>query len=254
MLEPGTPNKVEAIRLLKATLSDIGTINTRWGVAFRSWADLEANRDEVWDDPTNGLATPEFMEDGAMLVKAIATRYFKVCADAIRKHDPNHMILGCRSALVGMEMTPVFESMNGYVDVVSVNDYLQTSDNHRPSDFMFAMIHRANGLPMMVTEFSFRSRDSGLPNTKGAGLIVDTQKTRANAYETYVTGLLAYDFVVGYHWWKYMDEPREGRPDGEDSNYGITTIDDEPYSAFVDTFTRVNERFDVVRLAAPSRP
>ncbi|MEM3659660.1 MAG: hypothetical protein QXU11_04515 [Thermoproteota archaeon] len=29
-------------------------------------------------------------------MELVSKRYFKVCHDAIRKHDPNHLILGCR--------------------------------------------------------------------------------------------------------------------------------------------------------------
>jgi hypothetical protein len=32
------------------------------------------------------------------LTRLVAEKYFSVCAAAIRKHDPNHMILGCRFA------------------------------------------------------------------------------------------------------------------------------------------------------------
>ncbi|MBI4874913.1 MAG: hypothetical protein HY822_09815 [Acidobacteria bacterium] len=38
------------------------------------------------------------------------------------------------------------------------------------------------GKPTMVTEFSFKAMDSGLPNTKGAAKPVATQQERASSY------------------------------------------------------------------------
>ena len=58
--------------------------------------------------------------------------------------------------------------MGPYADVVSFNHY----DVHPPTD-MLREIHRVTGLPVRVTEFSFRARGSGLPNTRGAGIVVD---------------------------------------------------------------------------------
>ena len=34
--------------------------------------------------------------------------------------------------------------------------------------------------------------------------------------------------------------PKGGRPDGEDYNFGLVDIDDRPYEALVDAFSRVN--------------
>jgi len=50
----------------------------------------------------------------------------------------------------------------------------------------------------MVTEFSFKAMDSGLPNTKGGGKPVATQSDRANGFTHYVEALAAVPGVVGY--------------------------------------------------------
>ncbi|GAF99024.1 unnamed protein product, partial [marine sediment metagenome] len=110
---------------------------------------------------------------------------------------------------------------------------------HPPTD-MLREIHRVTGLPVMVTEFSFRARDSGPPNTRGAGIVVDTQEERATHFERYVGELMELPMVVGYHWFEHSDQPAEGRFDGEDSNYGVVDIRDEPYTALVEVMERVN--------------
>jgi agarase len=49
-------------------------------------------------------------------------------------------------------------------------------------------------------------------------------------------------FVVGAHWFKYADEPAEGRFDGENSNYGLVNIRDEPYTEFINVVRETNLR------------
>jgi agarase len=51
--------------------------------------------------------------------------------------------------------------------------------------------------------------------------------------------------VVGYHWFEHADEPREGRHDGENSNYGIVTIEDAEYQEFAPSLRNINERAEL---------
>jgi agarase len=37
-----------------------------------------------------------------------------------------------------------------------------------------------------------------------------------------------------------VDEPKEGRFDGEDSNYGLVDIQDRPYQEFVEAVRKAN--------------
>jgi hypothetical protein len=47
--------------------------------------------------------------------------------------------------------------------------------------------------------------------------------------------------AVGYHWFEWSDEPKEGRFDGENSNYGLVNIADQPYESFVEAVRAANE-------------
>ena len=48
--------------------------------------------------------------------------------------------------------------------------------------------------------------------------------------------------AVGYHWFEWVDEPKEGRFDGENSNYGLVNIQDKPYQEFIETVKKVNAK------------
>jgi hypothetical protein len=172
-------------------------------------------------------------QDQADWQEAVARRYFATCKDAIRRADPNHLILGCRFA--GLAPDPVLRGVRDSADVVSFNNYGQTA----PAETLRS-IHRLTGRPIMLTEFSFKAKDSGLPNTRGAARPVATQQDRADGYARYVEGLIDLPFMVGFHWFEHADEPKEGRFDGENSNYGLVTIEDSPWEVLVRRMTEVN--------------
>jgi len=46
---------------------------------------------------------------------------------------------------------------------------------------------------------------------------------------------------VGNHWFEWCDEPKEGRFDGENSNYGLVNIHDQPYKQFVEAVQAANQ-------------
>jgi hypothetical protein len=122
------------------------------------------------------------------------------------------------------------------VDIVSFNDY----NYDVPVDKLWELA-RATYRPIMITEWAFKAMDSGLPNLRGAGVPVATQQERAEAYERYTRQALSLPFVVGLHWFQYTDQPLQGRAhDGENSNYGLVTIDDEPYVTLVEKMRQVN--------------
>jgi hypothetical protein len=103
------------------------------------------------------------------------------------------------------------------------------------------LITKVTGKPTMVTEFSFKAADSGLPNTKGAARPVPTQEDRAKGFAGYVEALASLPGCVGYHWFEYRDQPKEGRRlDGENSNYGLVKIDFTPWEVLTTRMKQVN--------------
>jgi hypothetical protein len=75
----------------------------------------------------------------------------------------------------------------GYTNVISINAYTNPYSNNLGKIIKDVnQICNITGLPVMITEFSFKAIDSDLPNTKGAGVPVRTQSERAKYYEEYV--------------------------------------------------------------------
>ena len=232
--QEGTAGRKAAIEFIEQRYIDVAALNRAWGTKITSWDEL-SGREEITGDVVR--------EDQAAWQEVVARRYFATCRKAIRKADPNHLILGCRFA--GQAPAPVLRGLRDYVDVVSLNNYGQTAPVGVLMD-----IHHLTGLPVMLTEFSFKAMDSGLPNTRGAGRPVATQKDRADGFTRYVHGLIDLPFMVGFHWFEHADEPKEGRFDGENSNYGLVTIEDQPWDILVRSMTKVNAELEVHHMKA----
>ena len=77
-----------------------------------------------------------------------------------------------------------------------------------------------------------------------------SQAERARCFERYVIAALKKPAVVGYHWFEHADQPAEGRFDGENSNYGTVTIEDDVYAELTDTMTRVNAAAEQIHAQA----
>lgn len=217
------PGRRHAIAFLKKKYSDnIQQLNQAWGVRATSF-----------DDVPSEATTNAFQADSSEFLQIVARRYFEVCTHAIHAEDPNHLYLGAKFA--GMPPDPVLKASNA-ADVVSVDIY---SFDPRPIvEHIYQVTHR----PVLVAEFAFRAENAGLPNTQGAGPKVPDQMTRARAYENYVTELESLPAAVGYQWFEWCDEPKQGRFDGENSNYGLVNIEDQPYSQFVNKVTAANRQ------------
>lgn len=230
------PGRQALIRQLRARYATVAAFNEAWGTQFGTLEELDAAKSLPMGSEAAKQAQREF-------VGAYARAYFKACHEAIQAADPNHLILGCRFA--GYYLPETVAAMREFCDLVSYNHYGFT-----PPAEQLRELHRITGRPVMLTEFSFKAMDSGLPNTRGAGKPVATQQDRADHFDRYVTALARMPFVVGYHWFEHADEPAEGRFDGENSNYGLVNGQDDPWVTLVERVTQVNARLEEDHLAA----
>jgi hypothetical protein len=156
-----------------------------------------------------------------------AELYFKKTADALRRADPNHLILGCRFA--GTPPLGVVKKMKGYADVISINNYLEL-----PPLKLLGEMSQAADLPLMVTEFSFKAPGGELAR-KGSGPEKATQEERARGYEAYVQALARQDYCVGYHWFKYAENWQ-----------GTLQADGTPWPELTLSFARFNRTVETL--------
>ena len=252
-LPAGAPGKV-ALQAFFAQLygGDVRAFNAVWNQQLASFDDIQAlsalPRSVTADLPARAAARQAF-------AGPVARRYYQVVHDALRAVSPDLLILGSR-LLAYSTSAPVIEAAAPFVDVVSVNQYEVTpgalqllvtgaeQNGYIVTGDLFgdldALYQRAQK-PMLISEFGYRAADSGLPNTFPPQFpTLATQTERAAAYEQYMRSVLERSYLVGAHWFKYADEPAEGRNDGENDNWGIVDIHDAEYSALAARMRVVN--------------
>jgi hypothetical protein len=89
--------------------------------------------------------------------------------------------------------------------------------------------------PIMVAEYSFIATTPETPDTvPGVYAVYPDQATRAAAYTDYIAPLYEHSpWVVGDEWFEYVDEPQGGRFDGENNNFGLVDVENQPYQDLV---------------------
>ncbi len=193
-----------------------------------------------------------------------AERYFRVTTEAIRRHDPNHLILGCRFA--GLDGAPValWKAAGRFCDVITFNCYPWADiDRNVVLDAKggvslvsrLADVYALTGKPLLVTEWSFPALDTGRPCLNGAGQRFKTQAERVEASALFARTLLSLPYVLGYSYFMWIDQPALGtngeKP--EDSNYGLVSEEGVPYAGLTEMFARLHKEVrDGVR--RPSMP
>ncbi len=173
----------------------------------------------------------------------VAERYYRVVHEAIRKYDSHHLVLGDRY----MSYCPpvVAKAAGPYVDVISTNfDWPDWKTGQLPTHYL-RMLHEQSGKPVLVTEWYVAAEQnrSGNRNRGVSFTKVKTQDERAETAEKRIVSLMSEPYIVGAHWFRYADEPTNGRlSDGEDFNFGLVDIHNQPYEKLVEAMGRANQR------------
>jgi hypothetical protein len=188
----------------------------------------------------------------------VAEQYYRTVAKAVREADPNALILGDRLPIY--YDPDAVRVMAPYVDVISVN-YNLDAPNGWVAPYFFTALERLSGSkPVLVSEWFFAAHENrsgnlnrtGYPieegdfnrsnniNRTGHLMTVKTQEERARGAAAGAMRLAGIPSVVGLHWFQYYDDPKGGRGDGEDYNFGLIDINNRPYEKVTETFRRLH--------------
>ncbi len=241
---PDRACKQALVRILRDFYrNDIRAFNADFGTTFASFDDLLTSTEPV--QPKTERGQKALMQ----FVREAAERYFRITAQAIKKHDPNHLNLGCRFAWDAPE--PAWEMAGRYCDIVTVNVYPRIDLERGVVVALVEHLQHRHELcrkPMIITEWSFPALDAKdsegrpLPSRHGAGMRVDNQAQKAQCYAIFQRTVFALPFIVGSHYFMWVDEPALGIASTfpEDSNYGLVSEADEPYPELTAMATKVN--------------
>jgi hypothetical protein len=217
-----SPANSAFIAYLTETYRSPEQLGEAWGIPLSSWNDLG----------TAGFALPRSAFDDRVVIgdlaafsRRFADTYYRTVAEALHRHDPDHLYLGSRFAWQTVEAV---EACARWCDVVSFNRYRRSIADD-PAEW--AKFH-ALGKPALIGEFHFGSADRGL---FWEGLVgVGAESERGPAYARYLRAVAENPDFVGAHWFQYLDEPLTGRTlDGENAHVGFVTVADLPYQDLV---------------------
>jgi agarase len=233
----------------------------RWGPDWRGTGQLLDDYLALPEGSPGRTVADRHVGDPMGFLGALATRYFQVTSAAIHAQDPNHLILGVKQ-ITQLTAPEVLEAARPYVDVFSIDDYTLVGDLdaqiHAAWPFyllrdqtlrnLYDIVHK----PLMVMEYSFRAADAGVPNSfPPIYPTLSDQAARADATAAYLDRLYAMPWMVGDHWFEYVDEPAGGRFDTEDSNFGLVSSADVPWATLVDRMSSLHAR-EPDRMADPT--
>ena len=125
-------------------------------------------------------------EDLGAFTAFFADTYFRIVAEAVRRHDPQHVYLGSRF----QGSTPeTVAACAKYCDVVSFNVYREDLGGEEGTRF------HALRKPVLIGEFQFGSTDTGLFWPGLVDVAVETERDPAHA--AYLRSALADPDIVG---------------------------------------------------------
>jgi agarase len=229
--------------LLGLTEGDFASLD---GDPFRSWrvASAAQNKDrfafrgrvakqfyEVADAALNEISPEMLNLCGRFLATTVTEEVVRAAADhcdviSINAFDlPESTITGAPS----LGIPGIFGIWASWTQAFVPNPAETASE-----DFLFydvKLIQELVDKPVLLASFTYRAEVEGLNDFPPQTIfeILPDQSERANRYEAYVREALTLPSVVGAHWFIYSDQPAIGRFDGENSNFGIVDIEDNPY-------------------------
>lgn len=241
-LPPGDPNRQVVVDTIRELWPSIEAFNADWNTSLPGWDDL-ATLGALPREPASAYSRLH-----SAFLERVATDYFRLVTGLLRKHDPNHLVLGVRFA--GWAPPEVVRASRNYTDAQSINYYVADA---MLDQALFEMLYRESGQPVIVSEYSFHALDgrSGNRNTFGFQAQVADQLARAEGYERMTRSLARVPFVIGADWFQWNDEPPSGRTsDGEDVNFGVVDVDDREYETLVDAVRRTTPTLNPLHASA----
>lgn len=160
---------------------------------------------------------------------SLALKYYKVVSEAVRKYDPNHLILGSRLNGRPRAIPGVVAASQKYMDVTSVNFYDRWSPNEQ-----IALASWTSDKPCLVGEFYIKDINIFSSAQSGAGWYVNSQASRGKFYQNTCLELLKNKCYIGWHYFRYQDDT--------DSNKGIVNASGTEYTDMTSYMDELNSK------------
>lgn len=234
------PSKGRLVQLLKEKYQgDIAVFNTAWNAKVASF--------EAMQEAPLSVTTEVASSDMDDFTELYLDTFYGIINASFRKYDPNHMLIGDRWFLhvVSNEKLRkiLCKTAGKYLDAISVNYYSYDLDLK-----VLKSMYEQSGKPLIFTEFHFGEPTAGLT---GAIRMADNEDEKGKMYRNYVEKAAASGYVIGTHWYEYLDQPATGRYleglDGENFAHGLVNVADRPYKTMLASVMETNYNiYDII--------
>ncbi|MFL5265532.1 MAG: hypothetical protein ACJ8AH_02865 [Stellaceae bacterium] len=209
-----------------------------------SWAALLATTQMTRIRPGGG---------GIDIVRAwtglVADRYYTLAERAIRAADPDALYFGDRLPIY--YDPAAVRAMASHVDAIATNYNVDSGDGWIAHYFFDGLRRLSGGKPVLVSEWFFAAQENRSGNRNNGHLMtVASQAERAAGAAAATRNFAAIPEMIGMHWFQYYDHPRGGRGDGEDYDFGLVDINDQPYEQLTAALARANRRALAIHASA----
>jgi hypothetical protein len=162
----------------------------------------------------------------------VASRYYETIVTAIRRYDPDHLILGDRYNGNKGIPEPVLRAMAPFVDTLSVQYFTEPTPESRTQmrDDLARWSEQAGGKPVIIADIGNWTPTELNPHRAG----LPDQAARAQDYGATLDAVLGEPWFAGWHWCAYVENTGRG--------WGLKDPWDEPYRDFTDPMTEHNRR------------
>jgi beta-galactosidase GanA len=201
---------------------DIAQLNRAWGTRFANFAEILTTRHV----PT--VSAGADFDDYFAFSREIVAAYARLALDVFRELDPGRLAFSNR--FMHEPETLRYADLYAGFDAIALNLY--------PANFTYGLcpeerafieaLHRRTGRPIMITEWSIPAVDSALygardkpPMDWSWNELVPSQAVRAVQAAAVTREFYDFPFVIGAHWFQYMDVDSAARK----ANRGIFHAD-----------------------------
>ncbi|AFC33187.1 hypothetical protein PM3016_6564 [Paenibacillus mucilaginosus 3016] len=240
-LKGHTAMKRKLVDMLRSQYVTMEAFNASWATPYTSF-------DQLYDAELTVRPGQAYLDMDAFFRLYLDTFYGTV-SRLFRQYDGNHLLLGDRWITMTAANVRVrgllAEASGKYLDAISINHYSAQLDKDMLND-----VHtKSGGKAILLSEFSFGTAEQGLkPIVPGSAA---SQHERQLRYRSYVEGAAALGYVVGAHWFDYVDQAAAGRYwegyGGERYNSGLVNVADRPYKQLLEGIMATHSKiYDVV--------
>lgn len=167
----------------------------------------------------------------------VASKYYEVVSSAIRRYDPNHLLLGDRYNGNKSIPTSVLEAMKPFIDVLSIQYFpANNAAGHKKMHDDFERWQAIVDKPVLNADIG-----NWCPTELNPHRVSECgdQAGRARDYIAAIESVIHEPWFVGWHWCAHVENPGRG--------WGMKNQFDEPYMDFLGPVSEFNDRvYDMI--------